>query len=96
MIIRVLAARPATAAFASAASTRTPATPAFAWNHGAGFIHHQCAPHQVAAVASFHRTVGSGVVIDFHEPEPTSLTGKTITHYVHAIDGDTRLRKEIR
>jgi hypothetical protein len=94
----VLPARPAAAAFAPAATTRTTSatTAAFARNHGAGFVHYQGAAHQVATVAGFHRTVGGGVVVDFNESKPASLTGETITHHVYAIDGYARLREEIR
>src|SRR5271170_2677609 len=91
-----LAARTSTAAFASAASTRATSATAFAWNHGTGFVHYECAAHQVATIAGFHRAVSRGIVVDFNEPEPARLTGKTITHYVHAIHGNTRLREEIR
>jgi hypothetical protein len=96
-MIRALPARPATAALTSATTTgATPAAATFARNHGTGFVHNQRAAHQVATITGFHSTVGSGVIVDFNEPEPASFTGKTITHHVHAIDGDTRLRKEIR
>jgi hypothetical protein len=95
----VLAARTsATTALASAAASRTStaATAAFAGNHGTGFVDHECAAHQVAAIASLNRAVSGGVVIDLNEPESASLAGETIAHYVHAIDGHARLREEIR
>jgi hypothetical protein len=95
-MIRLLPARTATAALASAATTTRASTAAFAGNHGTGFIHHQCAAHQVASVASLHCTIGSGVVVNFNEAKSASLTGKTITHYVHAIHGNARLGEEIR
>jgi hypothetical protein len=92
-----LASGPAAAALASAATAGTTATAAtFAWHHRTGFVHHQRAAQQVAAVASFDCAVSGGVVVDFDEPESASLTGKTIAHYIHAIHGNTRLREEIR
>src|ERR1700677_1954026 len=94
---RALPSGPATTALASATrATASATTAAFARNHGTSFVHHQGAAHQVAAVAGFHRTIGGGVVVDLNEAEPASFTGKTITHYVHAIHGNTRLREEIR
>jgi hypothetical protein len=92
-----LTAGPATAALTSAATaTRTATAATFARNHGTGFVHHQCATQQVAAIASFDGTVRSSVIVDFNEPEAARLTGKTIAHYIHAIHGNTRLREEIR
>jgi hypothetical protein len=96
-LIEALPAGPATAALASAATTRTTSTTAaFAGNHGTGFVDNECTAHQVAAIARFHGTVSSGIVVYLNEAEPASLAGKTITHHVHAIHGDTRLGEEIR
>jgi hypothetical protein len=93
-----LVARPSTAALASTttATTRASSTATFAGNHGTGFVYDQRAAHEVAAVASFDGAIGCGVVVNFHEAKPACLAGKTITHYIHAIHGDTRLREEIR
>jgi hypothetical protein len=92
----VLAARPTATALASTAPRTASSTAAFARNHGTGFIDYQCAAHQIAAIAGFDGTVGCGVIVNLNEPESPSLAGETITHHVHAIDGDTRLREEIR
>jgi hypothetical protein len=92
----VLAARPTTAALASAAPRTTASPAAFARNHGTGFIDYQCAAHQIATIAGFDGTISRGVIVNLNEPESPSLAGETITHHVHAIDGDTLLREEIR
>jgi hypothetical protein len=93
---RNLPAGTSTAALASTAASRAPTTAAFARNHRTGFIDHQGAAHQVATIAGFYGPVGGGIVVDLNEPESASHAGETIAHHVHAIDGDTRLRKEIR
>jgi FKBP-type peptidyl-prolyl cis-trans isomerase 2 len=91
---------PAWTSAASLTSTATRASAAtaaaFARDHGTGFIDDQRAAHQVAAVAGFNGTIGSRVVVDFNEPESASLAGKTIAHNIDAVDGNTRLREEIR
>jgi hypothetical protein len=98
-LIEALAAGPSTAALASTATATTRATSttaAFAGNHGTGFVYDQRAAHEVATVAGLDGAIGRRVVVNFHEAKPASLAGKTITHYIHAIHGDTRLREEIR
>jgi hypothetical protein len=94
----VLPARTSAAALASTAASRTASTTAsaLAWNHGTGFVDHQRAAHQIAPIAGFYGTVSRRVIVDLNEPETASLTGETITHHVHAVDGDTGLREEIR
>jgi hypothetical protein len=94
---RLLAPGTSAAAFTSATTaTGTATTATLAWNHRTGFIHYQRATQEIAAVASFDRTIRSSVVVDFDEPESASLTGKTIAHYIHAVNGNTSLREEIR
>jgi hypothetical protein len=97
-LIEPLAAGPSTAALASTptATTRAPSTAAFAGNHGTGFVYDQRAAHEVATVAGLDGAIGRRVVVNFHEAKPASLAGKTITHYIHAIHGHTRLGEEIR
>jgi hypothetical protein len=85
----------ATTATARAAAS-TPAASAFAGNHGAGFVDNQCTSHEIAAVASFDGTISRGVVVNFNESESASLACETVTHHVHAVHGNTRLREEIR
>jgi hypothetical protein len=90
------AATTAISATAAWASASTPAATAFARDHGAGFVDHQGTSHQVAAVACFDGTIRCRVVVNFNEPESASLACETVTHHVHAVDGNTRLREEIR
>jgi hypothetical protein len=79
-----------------AARTTATAAAAFARNHGASFVDHQSAAQEVAPIARFNCAVCGRVVVDFDESESAGLTCKTIAHHIHAIHGDTRLRKEIR
>jgi hypothetical protein len=92
----VLAARPTATALASTAPRTASSTAAFARNHGTGFVHYQRATHQIAPIAGFYGAVSRRIVVDLNESKTASLTGKTITHHVHAIDGYARLREEIR
>jgi hypothetical protein len=94
-----LTAPASTAAFTPPAAF-TPSAPStaavLARNHRASLVHHHGPAHKIAAVAGFNGMVGGSVIVDFDESEATSLSGKPITHHIHAVHGDTRLRKEIR
>jgi len=84
---------------AAPAATLTPPTTAatpFARHHGASFVDHQRAAHQVAAIAGFDGVVSSRVIMDFDESEPAGLSGEAVAHYIDAVHGDSSLRKEIR
>jgi hypothetical protein len=95
-----LTAPASTAAFTPPAAF-TPSAPStaaavLARHHRASFVHYNGPAHKIAAVAGFNGMVGGRVIVDFDESKATRLSSKPITHYIHAVHGDTRLRKEIR
>jgi hypothetical protein len=51
---------------------------------------------QVPAVARLNRTTGRGVIVYFNESESPSLAGEAIPHHCQTVQGNPRLRKEIR
>jgi hypothetical protein len=51
---------------------------------------------QVPPVAGFNGTAGRGVIVDFYESESASFSGEAIPHHSQTVQGNPRLRKEIR
>jgi hypothetical protein len=82
------------AATTTLAMTTAPAPAAFARRHRTGFIHNHRATHEVAAIACLDRALASRWIVDVYETESTSFPGKTISHYVYCVHGNTRLRKK--
>jgi hypothetical protein len=82
---------PATAPLAPAS-----ATPAFPRHHWTCFVYYESAAHEISPVAGFDGAIGCRIVADLDESEPSGLAREPVAHHVHAIHGDTRLRKEIR
>jgi hypothetical protein len=67
----------------------------FSRRHRTSLVHHQNPAAQFLAVTSFDGMLRGGIVIDFHESEPSGLARKTIAHDRHGIDGYTIVAKEI-
>jgi len=86
------AAASATPAFTAASASAT----SLARDHGAGFIHHQRAAHEITAVAGFDGAICRGIVVDLDEPEPARFAREAIAHDIDTIHCDTGLREEIR
>jgi len=82
----------------SAAFTTEPSAPAasLARNHGTSFVHYQRPAMQISPVAGFNGTAGRGVIVDFYESESASLPSEAIPHHRQTVQGNPRLRKEIR
>src|SRR5271165_5299285 len=70
------AAASATPAFTAASASAT----SLARDHGAGFIHHQRAAHEITAVAGFDGAICRGIVVDLDEPEPARFAREAIRH----------------
>jgi hypothetical protein len=68
---------------------------AFTRRHRTSLVHHQNPAAQLLAVTSLDGMLRGGIIIDFHESEPTGLARKSIPHNRHGIDGYTVIAKEI-
>ena len=68
---------------------------AFTRSHRTCFVDHECAAHQILAMAGLNGPEGGGVVIDFHKPKPASLLGETVAHDGDRINRHAILGKEI-
>lgn len=76
------------------AAATSAALPAFAPLWRTSFIHHQCAAHQSASIASLHRLCCRGIVVDLNESKTSCFTAEPVTQNVDAIHVNASLFKK--
>jgi hypothetical protein len=91
VIAAAASAAPTTAATTASSATTTTAT----FAHGAGFVHHQRAAHELFAVAGFDGPIGCPVIGELGESKASRLTREFVPNNLHGIGVDPGLREKV-